>query len=188
MEVLAAQADVRRIYRGGYSGPLVSTIVWAVANAVFYWVSPAAGMAALFIGGMFIFPLATLVLKLMGGSAALPKGHPSAALAMQSAFTVPLGLLVAIVLGTFEPLLFFPASLIIVGAHYLVFISLYGMKLFGVLAGALITVGVITLFWLPNLGDISGWLGAAVFLVFSAVLFRAQGETRRISASRTAVR
>ncbi|GAA1768309.1 hypothetical protein GCM10009747_31410 [Agromyces humatus] len=143
-------------------------------------------IATFFIGGMFIFPLATLVLKLMGGSAALPKGHPSAALAMQSAFTVPLGLLVAIALGTYVPLLFFPASLIIVGAHCLVFISLYGMKLFAVLAGALITVGVVTLFWLPSLGNISGWLGAAVFLVFSAVLFRAQGETRRISASRTA--
>lgn len=186
MDLAAAQGDVRRIYRGGFSGAFVSAIVWAVANPVFYWVSPAAGMAALFIAGMFIFPLATLVLKLMGGPAALPKGHPSAALAVQSAFTVPLGLLVAIALGTYEALLFFPASLIIVGAHYLVFISLYGMKLFAVLAGALITVGIVTMFWLPMLGGISGWLGAAVFLAFAVPLYRARDDTSGISPSAVA--
>jgi hypothetical protein len=36
---------------------------------------------------------------------------------MQSVFTVPIGLLVAIALGSYEPSLFFAASLIIVGAH-----------------------------------------------------------------------
>ena len=137
MEVSQAQADVRRVYRAGFLGPLVSSVIWAAASAVFTWGSAAAGMAALFFGGMLIFPLGTLVMKLLGGPTALPKGHPSAALAMQCAFTVPLGLLVAIALGSYEPVLFFPAALIIVGAHYLLFISLYGTRLFAVLAGAL---------------------------------------------------
>ena len=53
---------------------------------------------------------------------------------MQSAFTVPLGLLVAIALGSVVPALFLPGSLVVVGAHYLPFISLYGMRLYGVLA------------------------------------------------------
>lgn len=183
MEIAQAQTDVRRIYRGGFSGPLVSAVVWSVSNAVFSWASAGAGMAVLFIGGMFIFPLGTLVLKLIGGPVALPKGHPSTALAMQSAFTVPLGLLIAIVLGTYEPLLFFPASLIIVGAHYLVFISLYGMKLFAALAGALVAVGAITMFLLPSFGGISGWLGAAVFVIFAVLLFRGRGETGRSSSA-----
>ena len=174
MEVSQAQADVRRIYRAGFPGPLVSAVIWAAASAVFTWGSVAAGMAALFFGGMLIFPLSTLLMKLLGGPIALPKGHPSAALAMQCAFTVPLGMLIAIALGTYEPVLFFPAALIIVGAHYLVFISLYGMRLFAVLAGALILLGVSVLFVAPELGGISGWLGAAVFLLFAVLLFRAQ--------------
>lgn len=178
MDVLQAQADVRRVYRGGFAGPLVSAIIWAAAAAVFYWASPATGMAVLFFGGILIFPLATLVLKFMGGPVALPKEHPSAALAMQTAFTVPLGLLVAIVLGNFDPRLFFPASLIIVGAHYLVFISLYGMRLYAVLAGVLAAAGTITLFLLPNLGVISGWVGAGTFLVFAVLLYRAWGIAR----------
>ena len=180
MEILQAQADVRRIYRAGFLGPLVSAVIWAAANAVFTWGSPAAGMAALFFGGMLIFPLGTLVMKTLGGPTALPKGHPSAALAMQCAFTVPLGLLIAIALGSYEPAFFFPATLIIVGAHYLVFISLYGMRLYAVLAGALILLGVTTMFLVPELGGISGWLGAAIFLLFAVLLFRAQDATHEI--------
>ena len=171
MEVNAAQHDVRRVYRGGFSGPLVSALIWAAASCAYQWGSIAAAMTVLFIGGMLIFPLSTVVLKIMGGPAFLPKGHPSIALAMQSAFTVPLGLLVAIALGTVEPSLFMPASLIIVGAHYLTFISLYGMGMHGVLAGVLVAVGAAAIFVAPALRDITGWIGAAVLLAASIPLF-----------------
>ena len=171
MDVEAAQRDVRRVYRGGFSGPLVSALIWAAASAVYQWGPAAAAMAVLFIGGMLIFPLSSLVLKAMKGPAFLPKGHPSIALAMQSAFTVPLGLLVAIALGTLAPSLFLPASLIIVGAHYLTFISLYGMRLYGVLAGVLVAVGAAAIFVAPELRGVSGWIGAAVLLVSAIPLF-----------------
>jgi hypothetical protein len=84
-----------------------------------------------------------------------------AALATQSALTVPLGLLVAVALGSYTPELFFPASLIVVGAHYLVFISLYGRKAYAVIAGALVLLGTITIFFVSALGLFSGWIGAA---------------------------
>ncbi|RWZ67761.1 hypothetical protein ELQ92_00335 [Labedella populi] len=171
MDVEAAQRDVRRVYRGGFSGPLVSAVIWAAAAAAYQWVAAAAAMTVLFIGGMLIFPLSSLILKAMKGPAFLPKGHPSIALAMQSAFTVPLGLLVAIALGTLAPSLFLPASLIIVGAHYLTFISLYGMRLYGVLAGVLVAVGAAAIFVVPALRGASGWIGAAVLLVSAIPLF-----------------
>ncbi|MBH0022934.1 hypothetical protein [Salinibacterium sp. SWN248] len=179
MTITQAQADVRRIYRGGYSGPLVSAILWASANAVYFLVSPGAAMVTLFFGGMLIFPLSAIILKLMPGESALPKGHPSIGLAMQSAFTIPLGLLVAIALGAYAPELFFPASLIIVGAHYLTFISLYGMKLFAALAGALVLVGTVALFFAPAIAPISGWIGAGVFAVFVPILFKAANLGKR---------
>lgn len=172
MTIAEAQADVRRTYRGGYSGPLVSAVVWAVANTVYFLVSPSAGMVALFFGGMLIFPLSALILRVTTHGGALPKGHPSAALAMQSAFTVPLGLLVAVTLGSYAPELFFPASLIIVGAHYLVFVSLYGMRTFAVLAGVLVLLGTGAIFVIPQIGPVSGWIGAGVFAVFVPILYR----------------
>ena len=133
MTITDAQRDVRTVYRGGFYGQLVSGAVWLVAAGVATWVSDGAAIAALWLGGVLIFPLTTLALRLAGGPAALPAGHPMAALATQIAFTVPLGLLVAVVLGAERPELFFPASMVVVGAHYLPFVFLYGMRLFAVL-------------------------------------------------------
>jgi hypothetical protein len=132
-------------------------------------------MAALYLGGMLIFPLSALVLKATTGAGSLPKGHPSIGLAMQSAFTVPIGLLVAIALGAYEPILFFPASLIIVGAHSLVFVSLYGMKVFAVLAGVLVILGTVGIFLVPGIGGISGCLAAGVFPIFTPFPYRNEG-------------
>lgn len=171
MQVKDAQSDVLRVYRGGFAGPLVSALVWLAAAATYEWGSPGLAMAVLFLGGMLIFPLSVLVLKIIGGPSSLPKGHPSTALAVQSAATVPLGLLVAIVLGSLEPTLFFPAALVIVGAHYLTFISLYGTWLFGILAVCLVTLGTISFFLLPSLRGPSPWIGAAILLVFAAPLY-----------------
>jgi hypothetical protein len=150
----------------------VSALVWAAASAAFAGGSIGLSMAVLFLGGMLIFPLSALALKAFGGPALRPRGHPSAGLAMQSAFTVPLGLLVAIALGSVVPALFLPGSLVVVGAHYLPFISLYGMRLYGVLAGTLVAVGVVAMFLMPVLrGAASGWIGAAVLSVFAVPLF-----------------
>jgi hypothetical protein len=90
MQLEEAQADVLRIYRGGFSGPLVSSLIWLASAATYQWTSPGAAMAVLFLGGMLIFPLATLVLKIMSGRAFLPKGHPSTPLAIQSVHGVQL--------------------------------------------------------------------------------------------------
>ncbi|MEP6979520.1 MAG: hypothetical protein ABJA16_02030 [Nakamurella sp.] len=174
MRVEQAQADVRGVYRGGFSGPLVGSVIWFAAAAVYEWNSPGLAMMVLFIGGMLIFPLSTLVLTVLGGPAALPKGHPSASLAIQAAFTVPLGLLVAVVLGSYEAARFFPAALVIVGAHYLVFVSLYGMRLYALLAAVLIAVGVVGLFWDLTSGELSGWIGGGVLLGFTGPLYLAR--------------
>lgn len=63
---------------------------------------------------------------------------------------MPLGLLVAIALGCVAPSLFLPALLIVVGGHFLVFISLYGMRMYGVLAGVLVVVDAVALFTIPR--------------------------------------
>jgi len=169
--IRTAQGEVSRIYRGGFSGPLVSAVVWAAAAAASQWGSTAAGMAVLFLGGMLIFPLSSVVLMVLGGPALLPRRHPLSPLALQSAAVVPLGLLVAVALGTQAPALFFPAALIVVGAHYLTFISLYGTRLFGVLSGVLVAVGAIAMFFVPALRGPSGWIGAGILLAFSVPLY-----------------
>lgn len=176
MTIAQAQADVRRVHRGGAMGPLVAGLAWAVASALFTWVSVGASMWALFVGGALIFPLSSLLLKLLGGPISLPPGHPSAALAFQAAMVAPAGTLVAIVLGLFDPDRFLPAAALLIGAHYLVWPSLYGMRIWLAPALCLVVIGLAGLFVVPDLGALAGWATAAVLLAFVVPLYRAGGR------------
>lgn len=164
-----AQRDVREVYVGGFFGQLVSGIVWLVAAAMATWVSAGAGVGTLWLGGVLIFPLTTLCLRLSGRPTSLPAGHPMTALAMQIAFTVPLGLLVVVALAQYRQEWFFPASMVIVGAHYLPFVFLYGERLFAVLAGILVFAGV-GLVWFPAAAPAGGWFTGVVLVVFAFLL------------------
>ena len=178
MEITQAQRDVRTVYRGGSVGQLVSGVVWLVAAAVGTWGSPPAAMTTLFLGGTLIFPMTTAVLRLTGGPAALPAGHPMAGLATQLAFTVPFGLLVALAAAGYREDWFFPAAMVIVGAHYLPFVFLYGTRLFAVLAGCLVFGGVGLAQWVPEPFSGGGWLTGLLLIVF-AVLLGASERARR---------
>lgn len=170
-QIAAAQRDVREVYVGGFVGQLVSGGVWLLAATVATFVSLSAGAAALWIGGALIFPLTTLCLRLWRRPASLPPGHPMVALAMQVAFTVPVGLLLAFALGQYRPEWFFPAGMVVVGAHYLPFVFLYGQRLFAVLATVLVFSGVGIAVWLPDAPEATGgWFTGAVLLAFAFVL------------------
>jgi len=170
LPIAEAQRDVRRTYVGGFFGQLVSGALWLAAAAVGTWGTTGGAVATLWLGGVLIFPLTTLALKLSGRPAALPAGHPMAPLAMQIAFTVPLGLLVALALAGDRPDLFFPAGMIIVGAHYLPFVFLYGMRQFAVLAALLVGGGVVLATAVPGPFSLGAWLTGAVLVVFAFVL------------------
>ena len=102
-QLAQAQGDVREVYRGGFVGQLVSGAVWLLAAAAGTWLSAGAAVIVLWVGGVLIFPLTSWCLRLSGRPAALPGGHPMAALATQIAFTVPPGMLVAVALAQYRP-------------------------------------------------------------------------------------
>ncbi len=176
MEIARAQRDVRHLYAGGFYGQLVSAVVWLSAAAVAQWVSTAGAVVVLFLGGMLIFPLTWLLVRGAGRPASLPPGHPMSALAMQIAFTVPLGLVVVVAMLGGRAELFFPASMVIVGAHYLPFVFLYGMRHFAYLSIALVVPGVILLLWVPVPAAFGGWFTGAVLVLFAVVLRAAEAS------------
>ncbi len=170
MDLTAAQDDARRVYSGGFYGQLVSATVWLSAAAVATWASTAASVAVLFLGGTLIFPLTSLIIRMTGRPTSLPTGHPMAALGMQIAFTVPIGLVVVVAMLTGREEPFFPASMVIVGAHYLPFASLYGMRMFIYLSVALVVPGILLLVWVPAPVAFGGWLTGAILAVFAFLL------------------
>lgn len=167
MEISDAQRDVRTVFWGGFPGQLVSGLIWAASAALGTWHSQRSAIVALVIGGMFIFPLTQLVLRISGRHASLKSGHPMNALAMQVAFTVPLSIPLILAATMFRLNWFFPAFMIVVGAHYLPFIFLYGMPRFGLLAAILITSGLAIGMYFPQTFSLGGWVTATVLLAFS---------------------
>lgn len=169
MEIATAQRDVRTTFAGGSAGQLVSGLIWALSASCATWQSHALGMWVLVLGGCFIFPLTQLTLRLSGRPASLPKGHPMNALGMQVAFVVPLCLPLVYAATVAHEGWFYPSLLILVGAHYLPFIFMYGMPQFGVLAGLMLVTGVLLPLLVRGHFVLGGWLGAALLLVFAAL-------------------
>ena len=76
MTLTDAQQNMRRSYYGGAPGVVSSGLIWLIAGAVTVYSTPKNGIAALIIGGMFIFPLSILICKLFGASGKHNKNNP----------------------------------------------------------------------------------------------------------------
>jgi hypothetical protein len=168
-----AQREGRDVYLGGFVGQLVSSLIWLISSAVATWVQPATGFWTLAIGGAAIFPLTQASLGLSGRRASLSADNPLRYLAMQIAFTVPLVLPLAGVAALRNPGWFYPACLLIVGAHYLPFVFLYGMRTFAALAASLIGAGWAIALFAPDQIVMGGWSGSAILFVFAFGLLTA---------------
>jgi hypothetical protein len=170
MIIKNAQLEMRSVYLGGAVGQMVSGIIWLISAALGTFVSTQAGIVSLFLGGMLIFPLTQMALKLSGRPASVSKMNPLNGLAMQVAFIVPLCFPVIYAAARFNINWYYPAFLIIVGAHYLPFMFLYGIRQYAILAGLMITAGVSFALLLPDMFMIGGWVGGILLVVFALVL------------------
>ncbi len=167
MLVAEAQRQMRQTYRGGLPGQLVSGGLWLASAAAATWGSHTLAVVVLALGGCFIFPLTMLALRLAGRPATTPKGNPLNALAMQVAFTVPLALPVVLALARRAPEWFYPATMIVVGAHYLPFVFLYGMWQWAALAAVLLGAGLVLGAYVPLGFAAGGWFTGAALVAFA---------------------
>lgn len=167
MNISDAQKEVRTVYLGAFSGLIVTSLIWFLAAAAGTWRSTGLAVLILIVGGSFIFPLSQLLLKALGRTATLRRENPFGQLATQVAFTIPAAYPVIFAAYIHNPNWLFPAFLVIVGAHYLPFIFLYGMWQFMILAVLLIGLGTGIGWYFPDSFTLGGWTGAAVFLLFA---------------------
>ncbi len=183
MSIWDAQREMRSAFLGGFAGQLIAGVIWAASAASTLLAAPNVGIAVLFFGSMALFPLTQGLLRLMGRPAKVSAENGLWALGAQIAFTVPINFLLVFAATFYRYEWFYPAALIVVGAHYLPFITLYGMRMFGVLAALLVGAGVaIAMIGTPFL-SFGGWLGAACMIAF-AFVGRQQvlAEDRRLEA------
>ena len=141
MTVTDAQHDLRRGYYSGAPGILSSALAWSVATGVAALVSPQRAIWVLLIGGALIHPCGVLLCRLLGAPATHTKGNPLGQLAGASTFWLIFSLPLAYALGLQNPAWFFASMLLIIGGRYLVFATLYGMRLYWALGLALAGAG-----------------------------------------------
>lgn len=169
MEIVHAQREVRSAYLGGFIGQLVSAALWAGSGALAVWGTRRAAILFLVLGGVLIYPLTRIGLRLIGRPSKLSAENPLSSLGAQVAFVLPLSLPV-VGAATLERLeWFYPTFMVVLGAHYLPFVFLYGMRMFAVLAGVLWTLGILLGTHLVFGFSLGAWLTAVVLLLFAFV-------------------
>ena len=178
MHVADAQREVRTTYLGGAPGGIVSGALWLLSAAFATWGERSQAMWTLVLGGPLIFPLTMLLLRATGRRATLSHENPMGGLAMQVAFTIPLSLPIIMAATIARPGWFYPAFMVVIGAHYLPFVFLYGMRAFAVLAALLIGGGVYIGMTLSQQFAIGGWFTAAVLLAWGVVFWVASARER----------
>jgi hypothetical protein len=165
-----AQADMRFAYCSGASGVLASSIAWFCAAAASVQASPRQAVWVLFIGGMLIHPSGVLISKVIGRPGHHSKGNPLGSLAWASTLWLIFSLPLAYGVSLLHIEWFFPAMLLVIGGRYLVFSSLFGLRLYWacglVLAGAGYVLGQAKAS--PSL---SAFSGAAIEAAFAAAIF-----------------
>ena len=167
MDFQDAQREVRSVFIGGFWGQLVTSVIWLVSATLGTWVSPKASILSIVIGGFFIFPLTQMLLRFSGRRASLSRGNPFNSLAIQVAFVLPFSMLLLVPVGLYSLNWFFPALMVLVGAHYLPFASLYGMRMFLFLAGILIAMGVVIAHWFSGTFSLGAWIAGVTLFAFA---------------------
>jgi uncharacterized membrane protein len=166
MRIEDAQREVRTVFLGSFVGSLVSGAIWLLSAALVTLGQRRAGILALAVGGAFIFPITQLALRAMGRKASLDPANPMNGLAAQVAFTIPLAIPLIAATTLYHGEWFYPAFMVIVGAHYLPFVTLYGMWQFAVLCGALVGGGVAIGMLAPHSWPLGGWVTGVVLIVW----------------------
>ena len=167
MLVQDAQREVRAVFIGGFWGQLVSSAIWLASAALGFWVTPRAAITTLVVSGFFIFPAVQLLLRLTGGPTSVTRSNPLHYLGMQIAFTLPMCMLLLVPVSEFRLNLFYPALMILLGAHYLPFTFLYGMRMFIALCAILVSGGVVIAHYSSESFSLGGWIGGLTLFVFA---------------------
>jgi hypothetical protein len=122
------------------------------------------------IGGMFIYPVAALLSKVIGLSGTHRKGNPLGNLAMEGTIFMIMCLPVAFGLSLQHTEWFFQAMLLIIGGRYLTFTSIYGLRLYWIL-GAVLGVAAYLLFYFKVQSFGSLLTGSFIEISFGLLMF-----------------
>jgi len=108
-----------------------------------------------------------MLLRLSGRRASVSRENPFNSLGMQLAFVLPFSMLLLVPVGLYSLNWFFSALMVLVGAHYLPFATLYGKRIFLLLSGILIAAGVVIARCFSGTFSLGAWVAGLVLFAFA---------------------
>lgn len=181
VSVAAAQAEVRRAYLGGSVGQVYAGAAWLVSAVVWWLAGPTPAIILLLVAGAVVYPVTTAVSRLLGGAGRIPDTNPLRPVGLTVPLVGALGLPAALGATLYRQEWFFPAMMIVIGAHYLPFWPLYGMPGFVVLGLGIWAAGLVVALWAPGLAVGAGagtGLGLMAFGVGAWIRHRGSAPTQ----------
>jgi hypothetical protein len=164
-----ALREVRTRFAGGFYGQLVSGVLWLASASLATGSTPRAAITTLVVGGFSIFLITELLIRVAGGHRPLSADNSLHAPGMQVAFVLPFSMPLLLPVGQYRLNLFYPALMVLLGAHYIPFVFLYGMRMFAVLAALVIGGGlVIAMYWSSSF-SLGAWYTDAMLILFAGV-------------------
>jgi len=169
MTFVEAQEDMRTSYFGGSPGAFISGIVWLTAGIIALISTKQISLLVFFFGGMLIHPIGILLSKALNRSGKHKKGNPLSNLALECTFILFIGLFIAYVVFQIRPNWFFPIMILIIGGRYLMFSSIYGMRIYWIFGTLLIVSGIAGLLFNAPF-HLIGLTGGIIEILFSFII------------------
>ncbi|HEY3476708.1 MAG TPA: hypothetical protein VGK56_18970 [Anaerolineales bacterium] len=172
MDIKSAQQDVRTAYLRGSVAQAIMGMFWLGSAALGTWVSVYFAILMMVLAIALTFPLTLVTLHILGRPMGLPGSHPMNQLIFQIALIIPLSLFLIAPISLYNLNWFFPALMFVMGTHYILFIFLYGMWEFGVLAIILLIGGIAIGVIFPDAFPPGGWFTGIVLMLFALLVQR----------------
>ena len=128
------------------------------------------GVLALIIGGMLIFPISALMGKLIGIKGVHDKNNPLGKLAMEGTIWMIMCIPLAYGLSLVKLEWFFQGMLMIIAGRYLTFASIYGRRIYWILATSL-GFAAFVLFKIEVDAYISAFTGGLIEIIFGVIIY-----------------
>jgi hypothetical protein len=168
MDISDAQRETRIRFVGGFYGQLVAGVLWLVSASLATWSTPRAAITTLVLGGFGIFPITEALIRVAGERSPL-SANTLRHLGMQVAFVLPFSMPLLLPVGLYRLNWFYPALMVLLGAHYIPFVFLYGMRMFAVLAAFVMGGGlVIAMYWSSSF-SVGAWYTGAMLFLFAGI-------------------
>lgn len=161
--------EIRQTYLAAVPHTLFTAFIWLKAGIIGDYGLYSSAIIFFIVGGTFIFIGGELLRKLMKAPQRISKENRLPQFFTLLAFTVPLSYPLIYLVTKNNPANFFPAFMILIGAHYLPFVFGYGLKTFGALSILLVGLGTYFGMFFPSSFSFPAYVTATLMLVFAGI-------------------